>query len=206
MKHNIFICIIVFFLFPITSSAQTADEMAKELENLYSKGAATSISFTLDGDKNVLTFANNSSKFRIDNSKDLIISDGVTIWHYGKSKKEVVVDKVDTKGGSLSNIQELIRFSTNYSSVLVKKKHTYELALTPSQNISKVMENIGGISRLNFVFTRSKKGISISKITARSAKGDIAAGNIKIRSMKKLDNSLFSFDTPKGVKMIDLRD
>jgi outer membrane lipoprotein-sorting protein len=203
MKRNF---IFLFLFIPLISSAQTADEMAKELENLYSRGAGTSISFTLDGDKNSLTFANTSAKFRIDNSTDLIISDGATIWHYGKKKKEVVIDKVDAKESTLSNVGELIKFSTNYSGVLTKKKAGYELALTPSQNISKIMESIGGVSRLTFSFTKSKKGISISKITTRSAKGDIAAGNVKIQSLKKVDEKLFTFSPSKGIKVTDLRD
>lgn len=194
-------------LFPIAVFAQSADEMAKELENLYSQGEGTAISFTLDGEKISLTFAGSSSQFRIDNPTDLIISDGATIWHYGKKKKEVVIDKADSKGGSLSNVHELIKFSSNYSGVLAKKHNTYNLELTPSKDISKILESVGGISLLKFGFTRSaKSGIVINKITARSAKGDIAVGNIKIKTMKRLDNSLFTFTNPPGVKIIDLRE
>ena len=202
--------LILFFasiLFPLAVSAQTADEMAKELENLYSRGEGTTLSFTLDGEKNSLTFAGGSAKFRIENPTDLIISDGTTIWHYTKLKKEVVIDKAESKGGSLSNVQELIKFSSNYSSVLTKKKNMYDLELTPSKSISKTLESIGGISLLKFRFTKSSKsGIAISKITARSLKGDIAVGNIKIKSVKKLDRSLFTFAAPAGTKTIDLRD
>ena len=204
---NSLILIFAFILFPIAVSAQTADEMAKELENLYSRGEGTALSFTLDGEKNSLTFAGGSAKFRIENPTDLIISDGTTIWHYTKSKKEVVIDKAESKGGSLSNVQELIKFSSNYSSVLTKKKNMYDLELTPSKSISKTLESIGGISLLKFRFTKSSKsGIAINKITARSFKGDIAVGNIKIKSVKKLDRSLFTFAAPAGAKTIDLRD
>ena len=204
---NSLILFFAFILFPLAVSAQTADEMAKELENLYSRGEGTALSFTLDGEKNSLTFASGSAKFRIENPTDLIISDGTTIWHYTKSKKEVVIDKAESKGGSLSNVQELIKFSSNYSSVLTKKKNMYELELTPSKNISKILESIGGISLMKFRFTRSSKsGLAINKITARSFKGDIAVGNIKIKSVKKLDRSLFTFAAPAGAKTIDLRD
>ncbi len=204
--HSIIMFFAIIFS-PLVASAQTADEMAKELENLYSRGEGTALSFTLDGEKNSLTFANGSAKFRIENPTDLIISDGTTILHYTKSKKEVVIDKAESKGGSLSNVQELIKFSLNYSSVLTKKKNMYELELTPSKNISKILESIGGISLLKFRFTKlSKSGIAINKITARSLKGDIAVGNIKIKSVKKLDRSLFTFAAPAGAKTIDLRD
>src|SRR5436190_18929496 len=94
------IFLVALLILPFSAFAQTADEMAKQLEDLYGKGQGTSISFTLDGEKISLTFASSSSKFRIDNPTDLIISDGSTIWHYGKKKKEVVIDKADSKGGS----------------------------------------------------------------------------------------------------------
>lgn len=206
MSRSVILCLALIF-FPLVVSAQTADEMAKELENLYSRGEGTTLSFTLDGEKNSLTFANGSAKFRIENPTDLIISDGNTIWHYTKSKKEVVIDKAESKGGSFSNVQELIKFSSNYSSVLTKKKNMYELELTPSKNISKILESVGGISLLKFRFSKSSKsGIAINKITARSLQRDIAVGNIKIKSVKKLEGSLFTFTAPKGAKIIDLRD
>jgi outer membrane lipoprotein-sorting protein len=206
ISHSIILFFVSIFS-PLAVSAQTADEMAKELENLYSRGEGTALSFTLDGEKNSLTFASGSSKFRIENPTDLIISDGSTIWHYTKAKKEVVIDKAESKSGSLSNVQELIKFSSNYSGVLNNKRNMYELQLTPSKNIAKILESVGGISLLKFTFTKSsKKGIVINKITARSTKGDIAVGNIKIKSVKKLDGSLFSFTAPVGAKTIDLRD
>ena len=206
ISHSIILFFVIIF-FPLAASAQTANEMAKELENLYSRGEGTALSFTLDGQKNSLTFAGGSAKFRIENPTDLIISDGTTIWHYTKLKKEVVIDKAESKVSSLSNVQELIKFSSNYSSVLTKKKNMYELELTPSTNISKILESVGGISLLKFRFTRSSKsGVAINKITARSLKGDIAVGNIKIKSIKKLDRSLFTFTAPRGAKTIDLRD
>ncbi len=204
---NSLLLFFAFILFPFTASAQTADEMAKELENLYNRGEGTALSFILDGQKNSLLFAGGSAKFRIENPTDLIISDGTTIWHYTKLKKEVVIDKAESKGGSLSNVQELIKFSSNYSSVLTKKKNMYELELTPSKNISKILESVGGISLLKFRFTRSSKSrIAINKITARSLKGDIAVGKITIKSVKKLNRSLFVFTVPAGAKTIDLRD
>ncbi|MDP4220216.1 MAG: hypothetical protein Q8916_06680 [Bacteroidota bacterium] len=199
--------ILVCLLLSSASWAQTADEMAKELEKLYSQGEGTTISFTLDGEKNSLTFASGSGKFRIENPRDLIISDGTTIWHLDKTKKEVVLDKADSKSGSLSNVQELVKFSSNYSGTLTKKHNTFELALTPSKDISKVLESVGGISMLKFSFTRSpKSGIIINKITARAAMGDVAIANIKMQTVKKLKASSFTYSPPKGTKIIDLRE
>lgn len=210
MNYYIMRSLILFFAFliaPFAASAQTADEMAKQLEELYSKGEGTAINFTLDDEKIALTFASGSSKFRVENPTDLIVSDGTTIWHYGKEKKEVVIDKADSKGGSLSNVGELIKFSTNYSAVLTSKKKTHEISLTPSKNVSKILDNIGGISLLKFTFTKSaRSGIQVSKVTARSAKGDIFIGNIKIRTLKKIDPALFTFTAPKGATTIDLRE
>lgn len=210
MNYYISRSLVLFFAFliaPFAVSAQTADEMAKQLEDLYSKGEGTAITFSLDGEKIALTFASGSPKFRIDNPTDLIVSDGTTIWHYGKRKKEVVIDNANGKSGSLSNVEELIKFSTNYSAVLTSKKKTHEISLTPSKNVSNILDNIGGISLLKFTFTKSaKSGIQVSKVTARSGKGDISVGNIKIRTLKKIDPSLFTFTVPKGGTTIDLRD
>jgi outer membrane lipoprotein-sorting protein len=204
MRNCIFL--FLFLLLPVISFAQTADEMAKELENLYSRGAGTSMSLVIDGAKNTVTFATNSAKFRIDNPTDLFVSDGANIWHYMKTKKEVVIDKAGAKGMS-SNIQDIMKFSTNYSSVLTKKKSGYELALTPSQSMSKILEGFGGISRMTFTFFWTKKnGIAIKKITTRAASGEISAANVKMQPLKKLDEKLFTFTAPKGAKVTDLRD
>src|SRR5690348_16991609 len=90
------LCALVLLILPWRLFAQTADEMAKELETLYRQGAGTTISFVVDGEKNTLSFANGSTKFRLESPDDLIISDGATIWHYGKKKKEVVIDKASS--------------------------------------------------------------------------------------------------------------
>src|SRR5437867_250189 len=91
-KNSMVFCkssiVVILFLFSSVAAAQTAHEMAKEVESLYTKGAATSISFSLDGEKNSLTFASGTMSFRIENPTDIIVSDGVTIWHYTMPKKE----------------------------------------------------------------------------------------------------------------------
>ncbi|MEI8135166.1 MAG: hypothetical protein WCH46_08865 [bacterium] len=206
MMRKFLLCL-GFALLPLIARAQTAEDLAKELEQLYSHGAVTTISFSIDGAKNTLSFAHGTSQFRLDNTTDLITSDGATIWHYSKQRKEVVIDKVNAKGGSFANASELVKFSSNYSALLSKKKEKYELSLTPSQNLSKLLENIGRISRIVFTLTKSPaKGIVIQKITAQSSQGEVSAGNIKIQSLKKINSSLFSFSAPKGVKVVDLRD
>src|SRR4051812_41902219 len=93
INRNILL-ISILLLLPSVLRAQTAGDAAKEIEEMYRKGAATSISFMIDGEKTSLSFATESSKFRIENPSDLIVSDGETIWHYGKKKKEVVIDKI----------------------------------------------------------------------------------------------------------------
>ena len=192
-------------LMGLSIRAQTAQEMSKELENLYRKGEGTTISFLLDDAKNSLTFSNTVSNFRIESPDDLIVSDGTTIWHLSKKKKEVVIDKISSKGTSLATAEELLKFSTNYSSVLSHKKNTYELSLAPSANISKLMESIGGISLLTFTFTKGHS-IEVKKISAKTANKNYQVSNIKIKSLAKLDNKLFTFNAPKGVKVIDLRE
>ncbi|MFI5263089.1 MAG: outer membrane lipoprotein carrier protein LolA [Candidatus Kapaibacterium sp.] len=202
-----FVYFAVFLILPVALSAQTADEMAKELEGLYSKGAATTISFVLDGEKNSLTFANGSSKFRLESPGDLIVSDGVTIWHYTKKKKEVVIDKASSNAASLSNAQEILKFSSNYSGVLSHKKNLYELQLSPSKSIEKLMASTGGISQITFTFTRSAtSGIQIKKVSAKASSRNISVSNISIKSVKKLADGLFVYTPGKGVKTTDLRD
>jgi outer membrane lipoprotein-sorting protein len=202
-----FFCLLAFLVLPITLSAQTADEMAKELESLYSKGEGTTISFVLDGEKNSLTFKNSSPKFRLESPNDIIISDGTTIWHYGKKKKEVVIDKASRDAASLSNAEEILKFSSNYSGVLSHKHKLYELQLTPSKNIEKIMQSTGGISQITFVFSRSaKSGIQIQKVSAKASSRNISVSNVKITSVKKLADAIFTYSPPKGVKITDLRD
>jgi outer membrane lipoprotein-sorting protein len=202
-----FLFLAAFLILPISLSAQTADEMAKELEALYSKGAGTTISFVLDGEKNSLTFANGSPKFRLESPNDLIVSDGITIWHYTKKKKEVVIDKASSNAASLSNAEEILKFSSNYSGVLSHKHGIFELQLSPSKSIEKIMASAGGISQITFAFTRSaKSGIQIKKVSAKASTRNISVSNITIKSVKKLADPTFIFALPKGAKITDLRD
>ncbi len=200
-------CFLAFLFLPISLSAQTADEMAKELESMYSKGVGTVISFVLDGNKNSLTFANGTPKFRLESPDDLIISDGVTIWHYSKKKKEVVIDQASSNAGSLSSADEILKFSSNYSGVLTHKRNIYELQLTPSKSIEKLMLSAGNISQITFSFTRlPKSGIKITKVTARASARNISVSNITIKPLNKLGSTLFFFTPPAGTKTIDLRE
>ncbi|MEP7235075.1 MAG: hypothetical protein ABI778_07245 [Ignavibacteriota bacterium] len=195
------------FLLPFSIYGQTAEEITKELEQLYSKGVGTTISFSLDGEKNSITFASGTSDFRLESPTDLIISDGKTVWRYVKKKKEVIIDNATSKGNSLASAEEILKFSSNYSSVLSRKKSMYELQLSPSKSIEKLMQAAGGISQINFEFTRStKSGIQIKKITAHAASRSILISGVKISTLKKIPDGLFSYTPGKGVKITDLRD
>ena len=199
---------LILLALPTYAIAQTAAGLAKELENFYRKTAGATITFSMGYDRISLTFSNNSTKFRIDNSTDLIVSDGTTIWHFAKKKKEVVVDKINSKGSALANAEEIMKFSTNYSAeILSQKDHTYEIRLTPLESIKSILLNLEGITALTLTLSRNATGtLVIIKAMATSVKAELAASNIKIKALKKLSPQLFLFTPPLGTKVIDLRD
>lgn len=195
-------------LLPVCAFGQSAAELTKEIEKTYLSGEAVSATFSLgEAGKMSLTVAPRSNKFRLETKKELIVSDGETMWNYNKERKQLVIDAA---GGAnkknVMSISDIFIFSNNYSALLASsKKNTYELVLTPLDPVKKVFDKME-ISSMTFSLERKGKMLKIKSISANSRGVKTILGNVKISASKKTPAATFTFTSPKGVKVTDLRD
>lgn len=173
-------------------------------------GEAVKATFDLAGEKKItLTASLISTKYLYETSSEKVVNDGTTVSNFNKKLKQVTINEVKTnKQNGTIGTQDFFRFSSNYSSSLLKSnKNLYSLELTPKESLKKLFEQ-AGISSLVVELTRNpkKKRVTIKSILANSKGIKQKAGNVKIISIAKAPIDLFTFSMPKGVKVVDLRD
>ena len=205
-----FIVFSAIFLTSLTLRAQSASELTSEIENAYLMGEAVKATFDLAGEKKItLTASLISTKYLYETSSEKVVNDGTTVSNFNKKLKQVTINEVKAnKQNGTIGTQDFFRFSSNYSSSLLKSnKNSYSLELTPKESLKKLFEQ-AGISSLVVELTRNpkKKRVTIKSILANSKGIKQKAGNVKIISIAKAPIDLFTFSMPKGVKVVDLRD
>ncbi len=205
-----FIVFFAIFLTSLSLRAQSASELTSEIEKTYLTGEAVKASFDLAGEKKItLTASLISTKYLYETSSEKVVNDGITVSNFNKKLKQVTINEVKTnKQNGTVGTQDFFRFSSNYSSSLLKSnKNSYSLELTPKESLKKLFEQ-AGISSLVVGLTRNpkKKTVTIKSILANSKGIKQKAGNVKITPIAKAPIDLFSFSMPKGVKVVDLRD
>src|SRR2546430_14295838 len=93
---------------------ETASSLAKKLEDQFLKAPAISAQFDLNNEGRVKVTADvRNNKIRIENSHSLLISNGKTIWNYGKQANRVTIDAI-AANSPLKDPAGLFRFSSNY--------------------------------------------------------------------------------------------
>jgi outer membrane lipoprotein-sorting protein len=194
----------------IAAQAKTASELTSEIEKTYLSGEAVKATFNLAQEKKItLTASLISAKYYFETSAEIVVNDGVTITNFNKKLKQVTINEVKAnKHNSTVGTQDFFRFSSNYSSSLLKSnKNSYSLELTPKESLIKMFEQVG-IRSLIVDLTRNpkKKTISIKSILANSKGIKQKAGNVNITSIAKAPIDMFTFSMPKGVTVVDLRD
>lgn len=194
----------------LTLRAQTASELTSEIEKTYLSGEAVKATFDLAGEKKITLVASLvSTKYLYETSGEKVVNDGSTVSNFNKKLKQVTINEVKTnkQSGSIGT-QDFFRFSSNYtSSLLSSKKNSYSLELTPKESLRKLYEQ-AGVTSLVVDLTRDtkKKTVTIKSILANTKGIKQKAGNVKITSIAKTPQDLFTFSMPKNVKIVDLRD
>jgi outer membrane lipoprotein-sorting protein len=198
------------FLAPALLLGQTAVELTREIEKAYLTGEAVQASFDLAGEKKItLTASLISSKYKYESSSETITNNGAEVTNYNKKLKQATINesKANSQNSTVAT-QDFFRFSTNYiSSILTSKGSTYQLELTPKESLKKIYQQAGISSLIMEVARNAKKGsIKIKSILTNSKGIKQKAGNVKITSIAKQSDKLFTLSLPKDVKIVDLRD
>jgi outer membrane lipoprotein-sorting protein len=149
-----------------------------------------------------------SKRVRIETGSMTIVSDGQTVYNYQKRNNQLTIDALGKgRASALSNPKDLFLFATNYSAKIVSAKDgNYVLALVPNANVQSALQAAGGISTITFNLGVVKEKLSIKSASAASNGQHVETGALRVKSMKSLPAAQFSFNAPKGARVIDLRE
>jgi outer membrane lipoprotein-sorting protein len=187
----------------------SAQDLAKMLEQQVLSGEGVSMKFKIKDGENVSVVADvKTKKVRIETGSMTIVSDGQTVYNYQKRTNQLTIDALGKgRASALSNPKDLFLFATNYSAKLVSAKNgSYVLALTPNAKVQSALQAAGGISTITFNLGVANDKLSIKGASAASNGQNVETGALTVKSLKSLAASQFSFNAPKGARVIDLRE
>jgi len=208
MKNIKSYLIIVIIMICAVSNAQDAQEIIKNVQTKYDNITDAKATFTQTlkssgGKSNSSSgtiYIKKSNKYRIEAGGQIIITDGQTSWSYSPKRKQVVVDNYKDDGNTFSPNKFLFNYPENFYSDLEGEENIggvdcYVIKLTPrnggSVKSAKIWidKNEDLIRKINVVTSESTNTYTLKDIS-------LDAG---------LSTSKFSFSTPEGVEVIDLR-
>jgi outer membrane lipoprotein carrier protein len=192
---------LVSLLLLLTFAAFPQNDASRELKKVQDKYKSLnnlSADFAqMVNNKTTLTgklFWQKGNKIRIELKNSTIISDGKSIWNYNKPKKQVIINNAGSTNPSYFNIDNFIYDYPEKCDVTLEEK---DLLLVPKKE-----------SGLDFQRARIHATAEnlISSLQVENLAGTrmvIELSNYQLN--KNIPDSKFSFSTPEGVKVIDLR-
>jgi chaperone LolA len=142
------------------------------------------------------------NKYRIETDQQIVVTDGVTSWLYSKVNNQVIIDKYREDKDTSSPEKFLLSISDEYIPVILRTernegKKVYILKLTPRDENSSIESAKIWIVEGDLQITRVEITDISGTVTTYSVK------SIKINS--GVEDSIFKFSIPSGVKVVDLR-
>jgi len=142
-------------------------------------------------------------RYRLELPKQTMVSDGSRVWTYTPDRKQVVVSRLARGSGRLTPGQILTSFPGTYATVLsgsstVNGRSVWMIRCTPGSG-----PRIGDVERA--VLYVDKETFRFQQIVVEST----SLGTIRLRIVSAnyrptVDESLFSFTPPAGVRVVDL--
>jgi chaperone LolA len=142
------------------------------------------------------------NKYRIETDQQIVVTDGVTSWLYSKVNNQVIIDKYREDKDTSSPEKFLLSISDEYIPVILRTernegKKVYILKLTPRDENSSIESAKIWVVEGDLQITRVEITDISGTVTTYSVK------SIKINS--GVEDSIFKFSIPSGVKVVDLR-
>jgi outer membrane lipoprotein-sorting protein len=195
-----------FFISSISSFAQSADDIYKQLTQRITTSKAVQADFAYPNFDHLsgTLIVTRGNRFRIDMPDRSIISDGKSVWNYAITQNKVIVSNQADGMGAVSPETLFMDFPTTYEPRLKKYRSSkgesdFLLTLTPKDSV------IAGLDTVRL--TLSSFSLDISSIEVAS-NGTTQAWNISnfSTSIQPAD-SLFTFpEQPTDtIRVIDLR-
>lgn len=201
LKTVAFKTLILAFLFSVSPlSAQTDKQIYDAVVKKYGNMQTVSVEFTsamYSGAKGVLK-AKRGNKYVLDFAGMTMASDGKTVWNYQKKKNTVVLNEAQ-ESQMMPVEQVFFTFLQSYSPTVVKDKGSLSLKLEPKSG----QKSVGGVSSL--LLQLKPKTYEITAIVMNTENGQQNISIRKITPNAKLTDADFTFQPPKGTKVVDLR-
>jgi outer membrane lipoprotein-sorting protein len=200
LKIAAFKSLIALIIFALPLHAQTDKQVYDAVVKKYGNMQTVSVEFTssmYSGAKGVLK-AKRGNKYSLDFAGMTIVSDGQTVWNYQKKKSTVVLNEAQ-ESQMMPVEQVFFTFLQSYQPTVLKDKGALSLKLEPKSG----QKSVGGVSSL--VLKLKPKTYEITGITMNSENGVQNLTIKKITPNAKLTDADFTFQAPKGTKVVDLR-
>ena len=192
----------IFLLFiPVTFSQEKAEDVLKALQDKFDSinDLQANISQSIDGKQNLIgkLLYKKNNKLRFELKNHLIISNGTTSWNYSKKENKVIISSVNNESEGIFSVKKLVY---EYPSQC-------ELSLE-DEGGQKVLTLIPSGTSLNFNYLKLYVNSDnlIAKVLLSEGAGSLSLVNISDYVLNRnIPDSKFSFTSPEGCKVIDLR-
>ena len=199
MKISLFF-VLLTFLCSCVLAQDNSDEVLKSLRSKYDSINSLTVDFSKSSGTNGAfsgkLYLKKENKFRLELKNNTIITDGNSIWNYDKKQKKVIINYYDESDPSEFSLHSFINDYPSKCTVSSGKEGEYEtLTLVPKT------------SGLNFksakLYIDNDNLVDKVIIDNDSVKSTIVLSGYKLNP--DIPDSEFTFSSPKGIKVIDLR-
>ena len=191
--------------------SQSADEIVRQVDKKYHSIKTFSAEFeetftwTLARESRTSQgrfFIKKPDRFRLETEKQIISSDGKTVWRYAIPDSQVFVTDAETDPDFPLLKDLLFDYVEHYTHILLGEEKLdgadcYRLKLIPKEEDSYVTEMMIWIDRKEWL-TRKVEYTDIQRNVTTYLLSEV-------KKNKKIDDTLFVFHIPEGAEVIDTR-
>lgn len=187
------------------AAAQSPEAVARRLQERYRHVGALRAEFvqTLGGQRLRGTMTVRGDAFRIEMDDQVLVSDGETLWSYSRPDNQVVVQRYDPAEAGGFSVGQLFTDWTSLFRVTGATQATMNgvrhdvLALRPREAGSPVRDATLYVRSADAVPTM----VRVHDVNGQTLAFDL--GNVQLNP--RLPSGTFSFRTPSGAEVVDLR-
>ncbi len=193
----------------LPASAQTGDQLLTRLRTSYARMTSMRAEFTQTmesayGGRETFsgTLLSQGQSYRVEAGPQLFVTDGRTTWMHDRRRNQVVVNRFVANQTAFSPTSFFSTYAQRYRVSQATPSgrapnRTFTLTLTPKSR-SEMFDQV--------VVTMRERGDTVSRIEMRDANG--ATIRYELRNVQvnpRIPAGTFTFATPRGAEVVDLR-
>lgn len=191
----------IILFYSTVAFGQSAESVLKTLQNKFDSISDLSADVTQSTNgKSSLSgklFFKKNNKIRIEIGNQTIVADGTTSWNYNKKEKKVIISDYDENGAGLLSINYLVyEYPKECDLSLSSESGKTLLLLKPKSK----KNNLGEVK----LFINDENLIDKTMISNQST-GTMEVKFLNYKLNQNLSDSKFTFSTPEGTTVVDLR-